>query len=227
MSAAFDVDLYWSFRSPYSYLALDRVKRMAADYGVVWHVRIVYPLAVRKPEHFARLDPLARPYFYRDCVRVAEYLGLPFRRPEPDPIAQDPVTLEIAPQQPHIRRLTLLGAEATLRGRALEFIDEVSRLLWNGEVSGWDRGEHLALAAQRAGLNLADMERAIAADPAARESLIEHNQAAQRAAGHWGVPMFVYAGEPFFGQDRMDMLLWRMQRNGLRRRAAQGEGLTR
>ncbi len=29
-------------------------------------------------------------------------------------------------------------------------------------------------------------------------------------SGHWGVPTFVYEGEPFYGQDRFDQLLWRM-----------------
>jgi len=30
------------------------------------------------------------------------------------------------------------------------------------------------------------------------------------SAGHWGVPLMVYKGEPFYGQDRFDQLLWRM-----------------
>lgn len=183
MPEQFRVELYWSFRSPYSYLALPRVKRLAAEYPVQWDVRIVYPLAIRTPGYFRQMNPLARPYFFRDTQRVAEYLGVPFRRP------------------------------------ALPFIDEVSRLLWDGSVTGWDQGEHLARAAERAGLDLGDMERAIAADPVPRKALIEANQAAQRAAGHWGVPLFVFEGEPFFGQDRLDVLLWRMKQKGLRPRA--------
>ena len=210
--------LYWSFRSPYSYLAMGRVLAMARDYAMRWDVRIVYPLAIRKAEHFARLDPLHRPYFNRDCIRVAEHLGVPFRRPVPDPIVQDPVTLAISPEQPYIRRLTLLGAEATLRERALPFIDEVSRLIWDGSVDNWHEGDHLARAAQRAGLDFASMERDVAADPARREALIQKNQADQRAAGHWGVPLFVFQGEPFFGQDRLDTLLWRMKQKGLKKR---------
>jgi 2-hydroxychromene-2-carboxylate isomerase len=86
-------------------------------------------------------------------------------------------------------------------------------------VTGWDLGGHLARAAGRAGLDLGEMERAIAADPEPRKALIEANQDAQRAAGHWGVPLFVFDGEPFFGQDRIDVLLWRMRQKGLRPRA--------
>ena len=194
------------------------MKRLAADYRLQWSVRIVYPLALRTPDYFKHMNPLARPYFLRDTQRVAEYLGMPFRRPVPDPIVQDPRTLEISSSQPYIHRLTLLGAEATLRGGALAFIDEVARLLWAGTVTGWDEGEHLAQAAARAGLDLGEMEQAIAADPGPRRALIEANQAAQRAAGHWGVPLFVFDGEPFFGQDRIDVLFWRMKQKGLRPR---------
>ena len=219
MDWMFEVDLFWSFRSPYSYLALARVTQFSAQYPVQWNVRIVYPLAIRTPGYFKGINPLARPYFLRDCGRVAEYLGVPFARPVPDPIVQDPLTLEIADSQPYIHRLTLLGAEATLRGRALPFIDQVSRLLWDGSVSGWDEGAHLSKAAALAGLDLEGMEQEIAADPAPRKMLIESNQAAQQAAGHWGVPLFVFENEPFFGQDRMDVLLWRMKQRGLRPRA--------
>jgi 2-hydroxychromene-2-carboxylate isomerase len=32
------------------------------------------------------------------------------------------------------------------------------------------------------------------------------------------VPTFVFQNEPFFGQDRIDLLIWRMQSKGLARR---------
>jgi 2-hydroxychromene-2-carboxylate isomerase len=211
-------ELYWSFRSPYSYLAMGRVVAMARDYAMEWDVRIVYPLAIRRPQYFANMDPLHRPYFNRDCIRVAEFLGVPFRRPVPDPIVQDMSTHAIATEQPYIRRLTYLGIEAVRRGRAVPFMDEVSKLIWDGSVEGWDQGDHLARAAARAGLDLAAMEQAIAADPAGFEKAVQSNQQAQLAAGHWGVPLFVLEGEPFFGQDRMDHLLWRMKQKGLQKR---------
>lgn len=205
------VDLYWSFRSPYSYLALHHVRALTQSHGVSWNVRIVRPLAIRTPDFFKRMDPLWRPYLLIDTKRIAECLGMPFKRPTPDPVVQDPVTLEISDEQPYIHRLTRLGAEATLRGRALPFIQEVSNLLWSGEVIGWNEGDHLARAAARAGLDLAEMEAAIAQDPAARDRLVEGHEAGLRAAGHWGVPTFVLDGEPFYGQDRVPLLAWRLE----------------
>jgi 2-hydroxychromene-2-carboxylate isomerase len=215
LDSDFTVQAFWSFRSPYSYLAVQRMREMALVYRLEWDLRIVYPLAIRKPEHFQNPQPLARPYFYLDSQREAQRLNLPFRRPVPDPIVQDPGTLRIAAEQPYIRPLTRLGVQAVRRGQGLPFIDEVSRLLWGGMVDQWHTGDHLAQAAQRAGLDLADMEASIAADIPGHEAQIEDNQAAHAAAGHWGVPTFAFHGEAFFGQDRMDTLLWRLRLQGL------------
>lgn len=210
------VDLFWSFRSPYSYLAVARVVALEAEFDVEFRVRPVYPLAIRDAGFFQRADPLFGPYLFRDTTRIAEYLKLPFGWPRPDPVVQDPKTLQTAAHQPYIHRLTRLGVNASEKGRGLPFINEVSKVIWGGSVAGWDQGEHLARAADRAGLDLAAMDREIAADPEAYEQRIEKNQTDHRAAGHWGVPTFVFDGEPFFGQDRIDLLVWRMKQRGLK-----------
>ena len=124
------VDLYWSFRSPYSYIVLPRIIELRDKFRVSVDLRIVHPAAIRNPSYFARMDPLARPYFMKDSARAAAFHGLKFRRPVPDPIEQDPKTLAIAKEQPHARRLARLGIAANDRGRGLEFSREVSSLLW-------------------------------------------------------------------------------------------------
>jgi 2-hydroxychromene-2-carboxylate isomerase len=213
-----NVELYWSFRSPYSYLATPRVCAIAREYDIAFDVRIVLPLAVRKPEFFRDVNPLWPPYVFRDTVRLAQMLGLDYAWPDPDPIVQDFATRKVAAEQPHIYRISRLGVEAARRGRGLAFIDEASRLIWGGKVRGWNTGDHLAGAAARAGLDLAAMEAAVAADTASYDAELAANQQALEAAGHWGVPTFVFAGEPFFGQDRIDVLLWRLGQHGLARR---------
>ena len=47
---------------------------------------------------------------------------------------------------------------------------------------------------------------------------IEANQAALEAVGGWGVPTMVFKGEPFFGQDRIDTLRWRLEQAGIQKR---------
>ncbi|MGE0563619.1 MAG: 2-hydroxychromene-2-carboxylate isomerase [Pseudolabrys sp.] len=213
------VTVFWSFRSPYSYIVTPRLVALARDHDVVVDIRIVHPAAIRNPDLFRHMNPLARPYFVRDSARAAAFHGVPFRRPVPDPIDQDMQTLKIAPEQPLALRLGRLGIVAAQAGKALSFCDEVSRLLWNGETDGWHEGDHLARAAARSGLELAAMEKAIAADPGRYDKALADNDAALRAAGHWGVPTFVFEGEPFFGQDRFDVLMWRLKQSGLRLRS--------
>jgi 2-hydroxychromene-2-carboxylate isomerase len=214
---SFQLDLFWSFRSPYSYLATPRLVQMQHAYDLDIAVRPVYPIALRIPGFFKKVNPLWPPYLMKDCARIAEMNGIPFAWPSPDPIVQDFTTMDIAADQPYIHRLTRLGVAANRRGRGLAFIDEVSRLTFGG-VKGWHQGDHLARAATRAGLDLAELDAAITADPQSYETEIEANEAAQKAAGHWGVPLMVFRGEPFFGQDRLDVLLWRMRHAGLSRR---------
>lgn len=212
------IDLYWSFRSPYSYLATPLLVRAHREYELEINVRPVLPLAVRDPTFFDRVNPLWPPYVLRDTTRIAEFHGIPYGWPRPDPIVQDFATGSIAAEQPYIHRLVRLGVEAGRRGQGLPFISEVSQIIWNGQIIGWHEGTHLADATQRAGLDLADLDATIQRDATALDSIIEKNQEDQLAAGHWGVPMMVFQGEPFFGQDRIDILVWRMKQQGLKRR---------
>ena len=212
------IDVFWSFRSPYSYLATPRLVRLQAEYDLIVQVRPVLPIAVRIPGFFDTVNPLWPPYLMRDTFRIAEYLGLDYGWPRPDPIVQDFATRQVAPEQPYIHRLTRLGVAAAQRGRGLPFIDEVSRLIWSGKVAGWNEGTHLAEATARAGLDLAELDSVVTRDAAALDAIIAKNQEDHRAAGHWGVPTMVFDGEPFFGQDRLELLVWRLQQHGLTKR---------
>jgi len=212
------IDLFWSFRSPYSYLATPRLVEMEREYDLAVNVRPVYPLAVRSGDFFEKQNPLWIPYLLRDTYRIAQMLGLPYRWPRPDPVVIDPATRAGVPNQPHIHRLTRLGCAAVEACRGLPFLHEVSTLLWSGEVDNWHEGDRLAKAAERAGLDLAALDAKIAADPDKYEAVIQANQKAHQDAGHWGVPTCVFEGEPFFGQDRLDVLLWRMKQRGLKSR---------
>ena len=110
-------DLYWSMRSPFCYLALDRVLALRAHFDVAVNLRIVYPVAIRNPDFFKTAPTHYRSYHLRDSNRVAEFLGIAYRRPIPDPIEQDLETSEIAQNQPFIHQLTCLAAAAVEAGK--------------------------------------------------------------------------------------------------------------
>ena len=210
-------DLFWSFRSPYSYLVTPRLIEFERDYDVRANVRPVYPIAVRIDGFFKNANPMWLPYLVRDVARLAQMLGMPFAPPRPDPIAMNLQTGQVPKEQPHIGRLTRLGVAAAERGKGLAFLREISGVIWGGTVD-WHQGDHLARATGRAGLDLAELDRDIANNADRYEAAIVENEAAQKRAGHWGVPLMVFENEPFFGQDRFDVLKWRMTQKGLLKR---------
>ena len=209
------VDVFWSFRSPYSYLATKRLRGLQDKWGARIRPRPVYPIAIRTPDFFANAPDQWVGYLLKDIFRLAQYLDLPIGQLQPDPVVMDMATREIAADQPHIHRLTRLGILACETGdeAGWAFMDEVSSVIWSGQP--WTTGTVLADAVARAGLDLAEMEARQVAETDRLEAVIEENQTAQTEGGHWGVPLMVFEGEPFFGQDRIDLLEWRLQRAGV------------
>jgi 2-hydroxychromene-2-carboxylate isomerase len=212
-----DFDVFWSFRSPYSYLLTPRLIEFERDFDVRCHVRPVYPIAVRIKDFFKQVNPMWPAYLLHDTARIAEMEGMAYAWPYPDPIVMNLATGEVPSEQPYIRRLTRLGIAATERGRGLAFLKEVGGIIFGG-VRNWNEGDHLKEATARAGLDLAALDCDIEYDPSHYEAVIAANEEAQKAAGHWGVPLMEFKGEPFFGQDRLSHLKWRMEKHGLKRR---------
>lgn len=207
-------DLYFSFRSPYSYLAVGRYRRMVEAYTVDIALRPVYPLAIRQPDFFARNHPNWLRYTMLDMFRVAQIEGIPFGPPRPDPIVQDPSTREIAKEQPYIFHITRMGQAAARRGRGLAFAHEVGQSIWGG-AENWHLEAQLRPATERAELDFRELASEAQDDAVTLDAEIAANQQALEDAGHWGVPTLVFDGEPFFGQDRIAMAQWRMEQKGL------------
>ena len=210
-------ELYFSFRSPYSYLSIGRYRAMTEEYDLKIALKPVYPLAIRQPDFFERNHPNWLGYTMRDMIRVAQFHQIPFGAPRPDPIIQNVMTREIAEDQPYIRRVTRMGQAAARRGAGLVFAAEAGRMIWGGQEN-WHEGGHLDRALEAAGLGVEEIIAEVEGDAEALDAEIAANQDALEAAGHWGVPTLVFDGEPFFGQDRIDMVKWRMEQNGLVKR---------
>jgi 2-hydroxychromene-2-carboxylate isomerase len=202
------IDVYFSFRSPYSYIVTPDLLRLRSDYDAKVVLRPVLPIAIRAKGAVFDANDKKRPrYIAMDSRRRAEFLGLPMRWPRPDPIIQNMETFEVAEEQPHIWRLTSLGIEAEHQGKGIDFAHDAARMLWSG-TENWHEGDHLAKVCQGLGLDLAAMESRI--NQSDIEVAVEENHAGLEAAGQWGVPTMVFEGEPFFGQDRIETLRWRL-----------------
>lgn len=216
MNLSFDV--FWSFRSPYSYLALHQLDALRREWDVTINARPVLPIAVRIDGFFKRANPLWLPYLVRDTIRTAEYLGVPFKYPDPDPVVMDRQTGDVPKEQPYIHRLTRLAVLAGEQGHGFDFIREAGTMIWDGKTRPWNTGDHLARAAARARVDLAALDARQEAEAARLDGVIGENQKALEQAGHWGVPTMVLDGEPFFGQDRIDQLIFRLKQKGAKRR---------
>ncbi len=208
------VDLYFSFRSPWSYYGAAQMYDLQQTYALQVNLHVVNPIFIRYNDFFSKAHEKWRPYFLTDLMRYSQYLDLPMGSPRPDPInpelaADDPAHL--------VNKLSPLGIAAQAAGRGIEFAREVSALVWNGKVDGWDQGEHLKLAAERAGLELLALEQWVNDNANTWPQQLLANDAALEEH-HWGVPTMVFDGEPFFGQDKIPLLVWRMEQKGLKKR---------
>ena len=208
------VDLYFSFRSPYSYLILPRIVLMRDKYGVDVNFKQVYPLAIREPEFFKGKNLITYFFFKRiDYILQAKKLGMVFRKPNPDPIKQSLVTGKISDHQPHIFKLCHY-CQAIEKHRQLDFAVEVSSKIWSG-MKNWNSDGSISESSTNLGLNHVEIEKRRIKDETSLIEEIKLNQKEQLEAGHHGVPLTVYKDKYFFGQDRFEHLLIELIKNGL------------
>jgi len=191
------IDFFFSFRSPYSYLAAPRAFALADRFDVEVAFRGVIPMAMR-----GQAVPRAkRLHTLRDADREARRLGMPFGRLH-DPIGAG------------AKRCLLVAQHAVDAGRAREFVLEASRGIW-AEAVDVARDPGLRLVSERAGLDWAACVAALA-DPLLQER-VDADTAALAALGHWGVPVLVVDDELFWGQDRIEDAAALLRSRGLER----------
>ena len=180
--------------------------------------KIVYPLAIRKPEFF---DKKGLPYFLAlslDANKKAKRLGMSFTtKLKPDPIVQNTVTGKISKNQPYIFDICHLGQMAQIKGVGIEFAFEVSSLIFGG-VENWNSDENLSNAAKKVGLDLNQLRESVTVHGDKVIEQIKQNQIDQLNAGHHGVPLTVIGDKYFFGQDQFEKIMETLKENGLKER---------
>ena len=180
------IRFYFSFRSPYAWLAAERLESELGDLGVAIERLPIYPTPELAPEFFAaRPDKLA--YLVQDIPRLARERGLTVRFPPPG----DPDWA-----LSHAAFLSAQRHEAAHR-----FMLQVFRKRF---CEGLDVGEDRVIA---------DTAREVGLDPDAILAAAHSESLRAEAAAGWrralerdrifGVPSFAYAGKLYWGQDRM------------------------
>lgn len=177
------VEFFFSFRSPYSYLAAPRVFELSSRFHVSVQLRCMAPM-VERGMSLPRSKAL---YIVRDCRREAKRLRMPFG-PMWDPIGDG------------ARRCCMIAEKAARADAHEEFVLRASRAIWSkaADVSRDDVLEQLCVDS---GLDWNEMREALGDEQLALR--LDENRARLEAVGHWGVPTLVFRGEPFWGQDRI------------------------
>jgi 2-hydroxychromene-2-carboxylate isomerase len=223
-----EYDLYYSMRSPYSYLVIDRILALNRTYNVKMTFRPTLPIAV-KSGGFPGVPWYRWNYDMVDQHRSAKRHGIPFRRPNPEVVVQNtwpPYTLTLdipkgEKNQPLIYLATRCAAAAQMQDKGNEFLDHVLHMMWDGTTDNWP--DHLAEYMTRAGMDGAAVLADVKANPAKYDKVLDGNNALKAKTGSGGVPLMVIRGEPFFGQDTFDQFFWTLQRNGLTKRKGHGD----
>jgi len=213
------IDLYFSYRSPYSYLILPRMLKLKEKYDIEINFKVVYPIAIRMPEWFEGKNFFTFFFFKMIDMRLqAKKLGIPFTsKLKPDPIRQNIMTGKISSHQPYIFEICHLGQMAQMKGVGMEFAFEVSSLIFGG-VENWNTDENLSEAAKKVGLDLIQLRESVNVHEEEIIGQIKQNQVDQLNAGHHGVPLTVIGDKHFFGQDQFDKIMKTLKENGLKER---------
>ena len=193
------LDFFFSFRSPYSYLAGPRAFALPERYDVDLVFRGVIPMAMRG-QSVPREKSL---HTLRDAKREAIRLGLPFGRIH-DPIGAGAM------------RCLLVAEHAVDVHRERAFVLVASRAIW-AEAVDVASDDGLRRVCEWSGLEWGPCAAALG-DPALRARVDEDTDALAEL-GHWGVPVFVFEGELFWGQDRIEDLELVLREAALERQA--------
>lgn len=182
-----ELDFYFSFRSPYSYLALERSFRLAEHYGLQLTVKPVLPMVMRG----LPVPRNKRFYILHDAKRQAEQHHIPFGQ-ICDPVGKG------------VERCLALFEASRDAGCERDYLLSIGRGIW-AEGRDVSRDHDLAALVSRAGLNWAELQPRLH-DESWRSQAERHRQELT-ALGLWGVPTFYLRtpqqGQAIWGQDRL------------------------
>ena len=197
------IEVYFDFRSPYAYFASHRIRALShGGVAFAWRpvsIDMLLNLQAGRAACAPYVDPLCaakRTHLIADVRRLAAYYGLPLRPTRP----QRPNSI------PALCLATLLADD-----QRMNFVSAVFDALWQEQQDIADAAVLGRCLAQAGGPADALARAFEATEPSA---LAGHTTEAY-ARGVFGVPTFVCKGEVFFGNDRLDLLLWTLERQGV------------
>lgn len=200
MNSDVEIKFYFAYTSPFTYLAWAPARELERTHRVKLRF-IPYGVNIRKT--YGNLDD---PTVERRKVR---YLYLDARR-----IAKERGLIIYPPKKIFSCRLAFYGGQfAATHDRFLPYSDRVFERFWKHELEV-ENAAAIDDVLKEVGLDPIEFHRYVETD--ARADLARCFEEAARDQV-FGVPTFVVDGEPFWGEDRIDWLIKKLDALGLRR----------
>lgn len=177
------LDFYFSFRSPYSYLAAERIFKLADLYKFPVNIKPVMPMVMRG----LTVTKAKRMYIVHDAKREANRYDIPFGKIA-DPLGGG------------VERCMALFPYAKAKGKERAYIAAISSGIWS-EGADVCKDNVMERLVTQAGLDWNDAKSWI--DNEDWIPLAEKNSQDLDALGLWGVPSFKYGNTVVWGQDRI------------------------
>jgi 2-hydroxychromene-2-carboxylate isomerase len=180
------LEMFWSIRSPYSYIAIVRARQLANYYNIPLIVKPVLPMVMRRMQ----VPKNKTNYIAKDASREAHQYKIPFGRIA-DPLGKG------------VENCYALYAFAQSKGKATEFLESYARGVWSEGIHS-DTASGLKKLVERVGLSWQE------AQPLLNNNdwrvWAQSNLAELYGNNLWGVPSLIYGDVKVFGQDRIDCI---------------------
>jgi 2-hydroxychromene-2-carboxylate isomerase len=190
-----EVKMYSDFKSPYAYLAFDPGMALAQRYAV--RVRwIPFQLRIKGKGERSVYSEYKVKYSYLDARRWAKQRDIRIRGP-----------LKVYDTTPAL----IGGLFAETQGRLVDYARAAFKQFFLRELEA-DQPEAVARLITSLGLSAPQYLEYLSSDGRAAYERCQQEAARDQV---FGVPFFVFAGEPFWGHDRIAMLEQRLEEAGL------------
>jgi 2-hydroxychromene-2-carboxylate isomerase len=177
------LEVFFSIRSPYSYLGLERAVQLADAWKIPLRLRPVLPMLMRGQS----VPDAKKWYIFHDTKREANKLGISYG------FVADPLGAGV-------ERCYALFEYARSEGREIDYMRIYARAV-NAEGIRSETDAGLKVIVERAGLDW-QKARTLLEDESWR-NWAEENRQAMYECGLWGVPSFRYGTVSCWGQDRL------------------------
>jgi 2-hydroxychromene-2-carboxylate isomerase len=190
-----EVKMYSDYKSPFAYLAFDSAFELEQRYRI--RIRwIPFQLRIKGKGERSQYSEYKARYSYLDARRWAMRRGLVIRGP-----------LKVYDTTPAL----IGGLFAEQQGRLLDYSRRVYELFFKRELEA-DDADAVANVISNLGMSASDYRKYLSSDGA-----LAYQRAQDEAANDhvFGVPLFIFENEPFWGHDRIPILEQRLTESGL------------